>query len=161
MKEAASVFAMVVASGAGLGPCSERVASDVDDAGATANVARASSAASEEPTPAPVASSASESAKVALGDYACTHDYWVGSGVARRRQSDPVGAITFVDGTTYRWLDSGTGHYQIAASGVITWSDGPLAAKMPRRTTYRKNVKTTQVDVVLGDGVEWSCGHDL
>ena len=80
----------------------------------------------------------------------------------RTRQSTPVGSITLVDGATYRWLDNGgSGHYRIDDKGTITWLDGPVADKKPKTSTYRKNVKTSQIDVVFADGFDWSCGKNL
>jgi hypothetical protein len=71
--------------------------------------------------------------------------------------------VTLVDDDTYRFLDNGgSGRYQFDASaGTITWLDGPMVDKKPRRTTYRRNVHTTQVDIVFSDGFDWSCGHNL
>jgi hypothetical protein len=99
---------------------------------------------------------------VPSASYACTHDTWVGAMPNRTRQSTPVGSITLVDGATYRWLDNGgSGHYRIDEKGTIAWLDGPIADKKPKKSTYRKNVKTSQIDVVFADGFDWSCAKNL
>lgn len=142
----------VVSAAAALGPCT-KARPDASDAAPTTPAAPASSAA-----PAPVLP-----ASFAVGAYACTHDYWTGASPYRQRRSDPTGSITLLADGTYRWLDNGgTGHFRFdAASSAVTWVDGPLADKRPRKTTYRRNVRTSQIDITFADGVDWSCGHNL
>jgi hypothetical protein len=113
--------------------------------------------------PAPSASAPRGPKAIALGAYACTHDYWVGAGASRMRRSDPTGSVTLLDDTTYRFLDNGgTGRYQLdPAAGTIAWLDGPMADKKPRRTTYRRNARTSQIDITFADAFDWSCGHNL
>ncbi len=155
----ALVAVAVVSAAAALGPCT-KVRTDANDA---APAAPASSAApTTAPTPPPTASVALP-ASFAIGAYACTHDYWTGASPYRQRRSDPTGSITLRPDGTYRWLDGGgTGHFRFdAASRAVTWVDGPLADKRPRRTTYRRNVRTSQIDITFADDVDWSCGHDL
>ena len=78
-------------------------------------------------------------------------------------RSEPRGSFTLNPDGTYQWLDNGgSGQYQYdAASGQIAWLSGPLADKLPEKTTYRRNQQTTQIDVRFLDSFEWSCGHNL
>jgi hypothetical protein len=149
-----SLVVAVLSSSAVLPPCSKTTQSQAParDGGAPPTAAAA-----------PTSSAPSAPSAIALGSYACTHDYWTGASPTRTRRSDPTGSVTLIDDGRYRFLDDGgTGRYQLDGSTrTISWLDGPLADKKPRRTTYRRNVRTTQIDVVFADGFDWSCGHDL
>ena len=112
--------------------------------------------------PAAPAAAAGGTAIVA-GEYACTHDYWTGANPYRQRNSDPFGTITIAGNGTYSWLSNGgSGRFEHdAASGAIIFSSGPMADKLPREASYRLNQRTSQIDINFGDGVDWSCGHNL
>ena len=108
-------------------------------------------------------SAASAAGAVVAGDYACTHDYWTGASPYRQRHSDPVGSITIAADGTYRWLSNGgSGRWaHDAATGAMSFPTGPIADKLPGEARYRLNQRTSQIDISFGDGVDWSCGHNL
>jgi hypothetical protein len=108
-------------------------------------------------------SSAAGAGALVQGTYACTIDGWQGFGAARTRTSRPVGSITLQSGGRYRWLDNdGGGSFAFdPASGSLRFATGPLADKLPRLATYRRDRTTTPIDIEFADGVEWSCGHNL
>ena len=111
----------------------------------------------------PASSAASAAGAVVAGDYACTHDYWTGASPYRQRHSDPVGTLTIASDGSYRWLSNGGGGrwVQDAARGALSFSSGPIADKRPSKASYRLNQRTSQIDISFGDGVDWSCGHNL
>jgi hypothetical protein len=96
-----------------------------------------------------------------LGEYACDEGHWNVS--AGRMEFEPRGYFVLREGGVYRWLDDGGegGYRYDPDAGTIAWLSGPLADRRPEATTYRRNERTTQVDIRLADGVEWSCGHNL
>jgi len=170
LKGGASVIVLLFGSAASLGPCSKATSASGD--GGQATIASSMPTAANPSTVPPIAATPAPSATtsalraaagLALGDYACTHDYWTGAMPNRQRRSDPTGAVKLLDGGTYRWLDDGaTGRYTFdPATGNVAWVSGPIADKKPRRTTYRRNEHTSQIDITFSDGVDWSCGHNL
>ena len=98
-----------------------------------------------------------------FGSYACTYDYWVGPPAARQRASEKKGSLLLRRDGSYRYQDNGEdGRYRYdQATRAITWLTGPLAAMRPERTTFRRNVKTAQVDIRQRGDYAWSCGIDL
>ena len=117
----------------------------------------------DDPSGDPPSAAASAVGAVVAGEYACTHDYWTGANPYRQRHSDPVGTIAIGSDGSYRWLSNGgSGRWvQDARTGALSFSSGPIADKQPRESTYRLNQKTSQIDISFGDGVDWSCGHNL
>jgi hypothetical protein len=110
------------------------------------------------PAPAPAAPTA-----LVLGTYACDADYWAGPPSARQRVPNPKGALLLRADGTYRYLDNGAnGRYEYAPStGAIRWVSGPLAAMRPERATFRRNVRTAQIDITQRGDHAWSCGINL
>lgn len=90
-----------------------------------------------------------------LGDYVC--DYRPNLQTPRQQK----GTITLLAGDRYDYLgDRGRLRYD-AKNGSVAWLSGPLADRKPERTTYRRNERTTQLDIRFGEANEWSCGHNL
>lgn len=113
------------------------------------------------PPAVPAAAALSGVGDLVTGDYACDEGHW---SMSEQRMIYQVrGAFTLHPDGTYRWLDnggSGTFRYD-ADTRQVTWLTGPLADKQSRMTTYKRNEKTTQIDIRFTDDVEWSCGHNL
>lgn len=99
--------------------------------------------------------SAASGGKLELGDYVCDYRPNMYSAPQQR------GIVSLLAGGQYRYLgEPGRFRYD-AATGSVTWLSGPLADRSPERTTYRRNQRTTQLDISFGVANEWSCGHNL
>lgn len=90
-----------------------------------------------------------------LGDYVC--DYRPNLQAPRQQK----GTISLLAGGRYTYL-GGRGRFRYdSKKGSVDWLSGPLADRKPERTTYRRNERTTQLDIRFGAANEWSCGHNL
>jgi tetratricopeptide (TPR) repeat protein len=98
---------------------------------------------------------AASSGMLVLGDYAC--DYRPNLNSPRQQK----GTVSLLAGGQYRYLDEKGSFRYDRTTGAITWLSGPLADRSPERTTYRRNQRTTQLDIRFGPANEWSCGHNL
>ena len=131
------------------------------DAAPEADDSTAAAQAAAPAPPADVPAAASASGEPVLGEYACDESSWNVS--AGRMDFQPRGYFVLEVGGRYRWLDNGGGGtfgYDDSTKR-ISWLTGPLADKQAEYSEYRRNEKTTQVDIHFTEDVEWSCGHNL